>query len=166
MFASIYSLAHPQREYMETVSVTRKFETPADVVREAIQDTEAFLRAVGFDVSRDGEVLTLSKEVAIKRIELEVQLVDDDATLTYEQVEGIFEEMRTWYTVTETDEGCRVTADTRFEPPTSGFGTFITETAVRMQRQSELADLETFVEERRLTAKTAAGVTDVDEEGC
>ncbi|WP_137285739.1 SRPBCC family protein [Halorussus salinisoli] len=150
---------------MKTVSVTREFDTPAGVVREAIRDAETFLRAVGFEVDRDGETLTLTKSVAVKQIELRVRLVDDDATLSYEQVEGVFGEMRTRYTVTETDGGCSVTTDTRFEPPTSGFGTFVTESAVQMQRRNELADLETFLEERSSTTKPAAGVADPNGEG-
>lgn len=164
MFASIYSPVRFQSERMETVSVTREFDTSASVVRETIRDADAFFRGVGFDVRRDGDVLTLAKQVAIKRVELTVRLRDDDAALAYEQVEGIFEEMRTRYVVTDADDGCRVTVETTFEPPTSGLGTFVNETVVRRLRRTELAELGTLVEGRSPTAEPTVEVAEGDGE--
>lgn len=164
MFAAVYFSVQPQPEAMETVTVTREFDAPADIVQEVVRDADTFLRAVGFDVSRDGDVLTLARQVAIKRIELRVRLVDDDAVLAYEQVEGIFEEMRTRYVVTGTDGGCSVTVETAFEPPTSGFGTFINDMAVKHLRRSELAELETVVEERSETIEQTTNDTGIDAE--
>lgn len=131
---------------MEAVSVSRAFDVPPTRVREALHDVEAVFEAAGFDVSRDGDDLHLSKRVAVKRVELHVRLVDDDAALAYEQVEGIFEAMRTQYVVDETVDGCSVTVETEFEPPSSGFGTFVNGALVKRMRRTELADLESLVE--------------------
>lgn len=133
---------------MESVSVTREYEASADAVRRMVRNPDAFFRGVGFDVDRCGDdVLALAKRVAIKRVELRIRLVDDDATLAYEQLDGPFEEMRARYRVAATDDGCRVTAETEFEPPSSGFGTFVNEHVVERQRRGELDNLATLVEE-------------------
>jgi len=62
---------------------------------------DQFMRASGFDeVHVDGETVALRTKWGSTTIELTLELVDrPDADLAYEQRKGIFEEMRTAYTV-------------------------------------------------------------------
>jgi len=68
---------------------------------------DQFMRASGFDeVHVDGETVRVANEMGIATIELTLELVDrPDADLAYEQRKGIFEEMRTAYTVTSDPNG-------------------------------------------------------------
>lgn len=124
---------------MNTVSVERAYDAPVDRVRSVFEDVTAFFEAAGFDVKRDGDLLELTKRVAVARLELRVSLNDDDGTtLAYEQIAGPFEKMSTRYVLEPSPAGCRLTIVTSFEPPSSGFGSFINGAAIERQRRTEL----------------------------
>lgn len=138
---------------METASVEREFEVAPTVVEDVLDDVTTFYDAAGFEVDRDGERLELVKRLAIARFELDVELVDDeDAALAYEQVDGPFAAMRTRYLVDETDDGSRLTIETNFEAPTSGFGTFINGALIKRQRGTELDAMEELLADESVTA--------------
>lgn len=98
---------------MNTVTVSRTISASPAALREAVLDLEPFTRAAGFDsVEVDGRTIRVANQVGIAEIELELAVVDDpDATLAYEQREGIFEQMRTAFTVTPADDGAEGTAN-------------------------------------------------------
>ncbi|MBP1988188.1 SRPBCC family protein [Halolamina salifodinae] len=140
---------------METVSVSREITAPPDAVRERMQDVGPFMRAAGFDeveVDRegqspsgsrpqagDGDQIGLTNGVGIATIELSLELVEDpDAALAYRQVEGIFEEMVTRYTVEPTGSGTQVTAETEFAIDVALVGKLMDATVIKRQRRKEL----------------------------
>lgn len=134
---------------MERVTVTRSFDAPPDDVREAMADVEAFMESSGFDgVERDGDALRLQNRVGLMQIELELEILDDDADLAYEQREGIFESMRTEYRVEGSDEQAggdgdpgetTVTATTEFEAlDLAVIGNVLDTTVIRRQRRKEI----------------------------
>lgn len=133
---------------METVSVQRTYDVDEAALCRAITDVEAFYDAAGFSVERDGDRLSLVKRLAVATFELEVRLVEAEAALAYEQVDGPFAAMETRYRVERVADGSRLTVETRFEPPTSGFGTFINGALIRRQRKSELEAAETVLADR------------------
>lgn len=125
---------------METVTIQRTIDAPPDAVRSAIRDLEPFMKAAGFDqVAVDGEVVSVTNQVGIATIRLTLEVVDDpDADLAYEQREGIFEEMRTTYTVASTAGGATVTATTQFAIDVAVVGDVLDATVVKRQRRKEL----------------------------
>jgi hypothetical protein len=125
---------------METVSRARVIDAPEATVREAITDVESFMRTAGFDeVQQDGETLILATAHGLLKVKLTVRLLDDpDAVLAYEQVEGIFEEMTTTYTVEAGDSGVNVEATTRFEIDATLDGSMLDAATVSTQRGREL----------------------------
>ncbi|MFB6118031.1 SRPBCC family protein [Halosegnis sp.] len=125
---------------MNTVRVERTLAADPEPVRAAIRDVEPFMRAAGFDgVDRDGDTLRLTNHVGIMTLELTLALVDrPDAVLAYEQREGIFESMETTYTVTPTDEGCTVAAETAYALDVGLVGDFLDATVIDRQRRREL----------------------------
>lgn len=125
---------------METVSVSREITAPPDAVRERMQDVGPFMRAAGFDeVDVAGDRIDLTNGVGIATIELSLELVDEpDAALAYRQVEGIFEEMVTRYTVEPTDSGTEVTAETEFAIDVALVGKLMDATVIKRQRRKEL----------------------------
>lgn len=126
---------------METISLTREVPSSPAAVREAMADVEAFMRAAGFtEVDVDGNAVHIAQAFTLARIDLSLRVVDDpDADLAYEQVEGIFEEMTTRYTVepAASGGGSVVTATTEF---TLGgpLGSVLDATFVKRKRRSEL----------------------------
>jgi hypothetical protein len=125
---------------METVSLTREIDRPADAVRADIGKTAAFTKAGGFDeVSVDGDRMHLVNRVGLAQLELELRLLDTDHELAYEQVDGLFDEMQSWYSVEELDERrCRVTAETEFTLREGLLGEVLDTTVIRRQRGKEL----------------------------
>lgn len=125
---------------MESVTVGRTVAGSVAAVREAMLELEPFTRAAGFDeVMVDGEVIRVSNDMGLAEISLELAVVSDsDATLAYEQREGIFEEMRTRYTVEETDDGVSVTAMTEFALDVAVVGPLLDATVIKRQRRKEL----------------------------
>jgi len=94
---------------MNSVTLWRTIDAPPTVVRESMNELDQFMRASGFDeVHVDGETVRVANEMGIATIELTLELVDrPDADLAYEQRKGIFEEMRTAYTVTSDPNGVK-----------------------------------------------------------
>lgn len=132
---------------METVSVERTIDAEPAVAIERLQDLEALMDAAGFDeVAVDGDRVTVTKHVAIATLQLTVDVVESDAELAYEQVDGIFEEMLTRYEIEETDEGTHVTATTEFEVAARFAGPLLDATVVKRQRRKELSGQLAYLE--------------------
>lgn len=125
---------------MQTVGVSREIATGPDVLRDAIQDVGPFMRAAGFDgVAVDGESVTITNNVGLLTIELDLRLVDDpDAILAYEQVEGVFEAMETRYYLEPGPRTTTVTAETTFALDASFMGPLLDATVIDRQRRKEL----------------------------
>jgi len=124
---------------MQTVTVTRTVPAPPDAVREAMADHGAFMRAGGFDdVSVSGNVIRLTNRVGILTIELDLEVVEDEAAFVYEQRDGMFETMRTEFALEVVDGGTKVTASTDFALDVSVVGDFLDGTVIKRQRRKEL----------------------------
>ena len=125
---------------MESITLSHVVDAPPSAVRDAIADIEPLMRAAGFDeVQLDGDRLEIAKAVGLLKISLSLRILDEpDATLTYEQVEGIFAEMVTYYDVETTDAGTTVTATTEFALDASLVGPILDATIIKRQRRKEL----------------------------
>lgn len=125
---------------MQSVTVSRQIDKSPQSLRVAIQDIEPFMRAAGFDsVTVHGNSIDVSNTVGIAEIELSLQIFDDsDNALSYEQVDGIFKEMRTKYTVNGSAKTSRVTATTEFAIDIALIGDFLDATVIKRQRKHEL----------------------------
>ncbi|WP_311173729.1 SRPBCC family protein [Halobellus ordinarius] len=125
---------------MERVSVRREVARDADAVRERMHDIEPFMLAAGFDeVRHTDSSVEIANEVGPVTIELFLELSDDpDADLAYRQVDGIFEEMTTTYTVTEGDGSTVIEAETEFALDAAIIGSFLDATVIKRQRRREL----------------------------
>jgi hypothetical protein len=125
---------------MQSVTVSRTIDAPKSAIRAAMDDVEAFMLAAGFDdVIVDGDEIILRNRVGIATIELTLERVDaPDATLAYEQREGIFESMRTVYRLDDADDGTRVEATTDFALDVALVGDLLDSTIIRRQRHKEL----------------------------
>lgn len=134
---------------MNSVTLSRTIDAPPTVVRESMNELEQFMRPSGFDeVHVDGETVRVANEVGIATIELTLTLVDrPDADLAYEQREGIFEEMRTAYTVTPVPNGSEVVATTEFALDIAIVGDVLDSTVIKRQRRQELAAQFDWLEE-------------------
>ncbi|WP_276273882.1 SRPBCC family protein [Haloarcula litorea] len=126
---------------MASVTVSRTFDADPGTVRAAMSDTAAFMRGAGFDgVEYDGDRLHIENRVGMFDIELELDVLDTDAALAYEQVEGVFESMRTEYRVEGEADGTTVTATTDYESTRLAVvGSLLDESVVQRQRRKELA---------------------------
>lgn len=124
---------------MESITLSHVVDAPPSAVREAITDIEPFTRAAGFDeVDLAGDRLEIAKAVGLLKISLSLRLLDDpDAVFAYEQVDGIFESMTTWYRVAETDGGTEVTVETEFALDVPG-GSILDATVIKRQRRKEI----------------------------
>lgn len=135
---------------MESVTLARTFDAPPDAVRAAMEDVGPFMTAAGFDeVSVDGDLVHVANHVGVAAIELTLEVVDDaDADLTYEQREGIFQEMRTAYTVTERAGTSKLTATTEFALDVALVGGVLDATVIKRQRRKELTAQFDWLDER------------------
>lgn len=132
---------------METISVEREYDAPDHRVRSVLGDVTEFFEAAGFDVARTDDRLELSKRVAVAQFELHVKLHETESTaLAYEQVSGPFEMMAARYHVDSSSTGSRLTIETSFEPPATGFGSFINRAVVKRQRRAELDAVASLLE--------------------
>jgi hypothetical protein len=124
---------------MASVEHSRVVEADREAVRAAIEDVEPFMRAAGFDeVERDGADLRIAKAVGLLKISLDLRLLDEaSAVLAYEQVDGIFEQMTTWYYLEDHPEGTLVRARTDFGLDAPG-GALLDATVIKRQRRKEL----------------------------
>lgn len=125
---------------METVTVTRKLDADPDRIRAAMTDIGEFMRAAEFDdVTVEGDAVTIANSVGLATIELDLRMVEEpDAVVAYEQVDGIFEEMVTWYYLSETGEGVEVSATTEFALQARLIGPLLDATVIKRQRRVEL----------------------------
>jgi len=142
---------------METISVGRIFDAPADQIRSTLGDTTAFFDTAGFEVERDGDLFELRKRATVMQIELTIRLREDGAaTLAYEQTSGPFEAMATRYRVDPVSAGSRLTIETSFEPPTTSLGASLGTAMIERQRQRELDAVDSLLGE---TAGSVYGAT-------
>ncbi|GAA0727355.1 MULTISPECIES: SRPBCC family protein [Halorubrum] len=134
---------------MNSVTLSRTIDAPPTVVRESMNELDQFMRASGFDeVHVDGETVRVANEMGIATIELTLELVDrPDADLAYEQRKGIFEEMRTAYTVTSDPNGSEVVATTEFALDVAIIGDVLDSTIIKRQRRKELTAQVDWLEE-------------------
>lgn len=125
---------------METVTVTETIAADIDRIRDAITDIGPFMRAAEFDdVSVEGDIVRITNHVGLATIELELEVIDDeDAVLVYEQRDGIFDEMVTRYTLSDTPDGVEVRATTDFAVQARLIGPVLDATVVSRQRRREL----------------------------
>jgi len=134
---------------METVSVSRSFESDPETLREAMLDLGPFIEAAGFDeVSVEGDDISIANNVGLLTIELELRVVDDDCVLAYEQTDGIFESMTTRYTLEEDDGTVTVTATTDFALDVNVVGSILDATVITRQRRKELEAQFDYLETR------------------
>lgn len=124
---------------MQSVTVSRTIPTDPETVRDLVTDLEPFMRAGGFsEVTVEDEEIYLRQNIGLGRIELDLRVVPDaDVALAYEQIDGIFNEMRTEYEFESVPEGTRITARTEFELG-GVFGSVLDATVVTRKRRSEL----------------------------
>ena len=134
---------------MNSMTLSRAIDASPIVVRESMSRLDQFMRASGFDeVFVDGEIVRVANEVGIATIELTLELVDrPDADLAYEQRDGIFEEMRTAYTITPTPNGSEVIATTEFALDVGIIGDVLDSTVIKRQRRKELTAQFDWLEE-------------------
>jgi len=124
---------------METVTVSRSIPADPDEIRSEIADLGPFMEAAGFDeVTVDGDQFTIENSVGMLTINLTLRVVECDTALAYEQVEGIFESMRTTYALQPHDGRTRVTCETAFELDVSLVGPLLDSTVISRQRRKEL----------------------------
>ncbi|MDY6817395.1 MAG: SRPBCC family protein [Halobacteriales archaeon] len=128
---------------MQSITVSRRIDVPYDTVVAAIEDTQSFMEAAGFDsVTVDGSSLHIENTVGLFGLEiaLDLRLIEDDeALLAYEQEAGIFETMTTRYTVDEIPgDGVEVTATTDFAVDAAVIGELLDATLIKRQRRHEL----------------------------
>lgn len=125
---------------MQTVSLSRDLDADPESVETLVEDVAAFTEAGGFDeVDIEGDRIRLRHGVGIATMELTLELVDvDGAALAYRQVEGIFSEMETRYTVEATETGSRITGTTSFELDVALVGELLDATVIKRQRRREI----------------------------
>ncbi|KOX94421.1 hypothetical protein AMS69_00760 [Haloarcula rubripromontorii] len=137
--ANAYSAGH-WPSGMERVSLTRTIPADSETVTGLITDVAPFMRAAGFDeVTLDGDDLGITNRVGLFEIELDLEIVETDAVLRYEQREGIFESMMTEYRIEAVDDGTEVTATTEYSAlDLPVLGEMLDSTVVSRQRTKEL----------------------------
>jgi carbon monoxide dehydrogenase subunit G len=137
--ANAYSAGHCPSD-MERVSLTRTVPADPETVTDLITDVEPFMLSAGFDeVTLDGNDLGIKNRVGLFEIELDLEIVETDAVLRYDQRQGIFESMTTEYTVEAVDNGTDVTATTEYNAlDLPVLGEMIDSTVISRQRTKEL----------------------------
>ncbi|MFB6128995.1 MAG: SRPBCC family protein [Halorhabdus sp.] len=125
---------------MQEVTVSRGVAADPEAVREGFADMEAFMDAAGFDaVTVDGDRVLVERDIGLAELQLTLEVVETDAELTYEQVEGMFETMTTTYRLDGGDGGTTITAHTNFELG-GVVGPVLDATLIKRQRTQELED--------------------------
>ncbi|WP_121823446.1 SRPBCC family protein [Halostella salina] len=128
---------------METVTVSGTVDGPPAVLEDRLYDFDALMQSAGFDeVHVDDDRIRVVNAVGLATLELTVEVVDSDAALAYEQVDGMFDEMMTRYELepddTADDERTAVTITTEFALGTALVGDLLDATVITRQRRSEL----------------------------
>lgn len=165
---------------MESVTVSRTIDAPVEAVEAEMADLEAFMLSAGFDeVSVEGDRMTLVMGFTILRMKLVLDLVEsDEHDVVYEQHEGPFEYMRTWYDVEpargdgdddftggggdaddDDDDDATggdadrtlVSATTEFQLRAPAVGSLLDATVIKRQRRKELDAQFDHLEERVAT---------------
>ncbi len=125
---------------METVALDRTVDAPAPVVRELVTDVGPFMEAAEFDdVTVTGDIVEITNHVGLLTIELELRVLETDDVLAYEQVDGVFEEMVTRYSLEETANGVVIEATTEFALDVDLVGSILDSTIIARQRKTELS---------------------------
>lgn len=138
---------------MDTVSVSRTIPGPPESIRAAMHDTEAFMKAAGFDtVTVDGGQFTIDNDVGLLSISLKLQLVERDAELAYEQVEGIFKSMENRYYLEPENGETSVRGVTEYELDPDIVGPILDDTIITRQRTKELEGQLDYLEAAAATA--------------
>lgn len=134
---------------MQTISLSRDYDTDPEDVRALVEDVKAFTEAGGFDeVDVDGTRIKLRNGVGIATMELTLEIdTEADAALAYRQEEGIFAEMETRYEVEQTATGSRLTGTTSFELDVGLVGDILDATVIKRQRRKEIEAQFDWVEE-------------------
>lgn len=134
---------------MQTISLSRDYDTDPEDVRALVEDVKAFTEAGGFDeVDVDGTRIKLRNGVGIATMELTLEIdTEADAALAYRQEEGIFAEMETRYEVEQTATGSRLTGTTSFELDVTLVGDILDATVIKRQRRKEIEAQFDWVEE-------------------
>ena len=133
---------------MQEVTVSRDVAADPESIRTGFDDMEAFMEAAGFDaVTVEGEAVTVGRTIGLAELELTLELVESDADLAYEQVDGMFDEMWTTYRVAADGEGATITAETQFELG-GMIGSALDATFIKRQRRKELEDQLAYLEEQ------------------
>lgn len=134
---------------MNSVTLSRTIDASPTDVRKSMNRLDQFMRASGFDeVLIDGETVCVANDMGFATIELTLELVDHpEADLVYEQRDGIFEEMRTAYTVTPAPNGSEVMATTEFALDVAIIGDVLDSTIIKRQRRKELTAQFDWLEE-------------------
>ncbi|WP_435075213.1 SRPBCC family protein [Halorubrum sp. HHNYT27] len=135
---------------MNSVTLSRTIDASPTAVRESMARIDPFMRASGFDeVLVDGDTVRVANEVGIATIELTLELVDrPEADLAYEQRDGVFDEMRTAYTVAPAPDGSEVVATTEFALDVAIVGDVLDSTIIKRRRRTELTAQFDWLEER------------------
>jgi len=125
---------------METVTLGRTIAAPESEVRELVTDVGPFMEAAGFDeVAVERDIVTITNHVGLLTIELTLRVLESDDLLAYEQVDGIFQEMVTRYTLDEVAGGVEIEATTEFALDVDVVGSVLDSTVIARQRRKELS---------------------------
>ena len=133
---------------MQEVTVSRGVAASPDAVRSGFEDMEAFMEAAGFDEVRiEDERVVVARNIGLAQLELTLEVLESDAALACEQVEGMFDEMWTTYRVEEDGKGATITATTQFELG-GMIGSALDATFIKRQRTQELEDQLQYLEQQ------------------
>lgn len=133
---------------MAQVTGTRTFSAPPAAIRSVIErDLDSFVGAGGFEsVDVSGETIEVVRDLGLATLELTVRVDREaDVFLAYEAVDGIFDRMRTEYSIEADRDGTRIIAQTEFA--LGGiFGRALDATLVSTQRKREFEDQFDYLE--------------------
>lgn len=134
---------------MATVSRARLIRADPETVEATLtDDTAALMTAAGFDsVDVEGDCIEIERQLGLATLSLTLQeREDEEATLAFDQEEGLFEDLSMEYFVDQSDDGTELSARTEF---TLGgvTGSILDETFIRRQRINEIEDQFDYVEQ-------------------
>ncbi len=123
---------------MAKVEIEWHLEASPQAVRDVVADVESFMLAAGFDEVRvEEERLHLEMVLGIARMDLTLKFIDNHpSVLAYEQIDGIFESMMTYYEVEAEDSGSLIRGVTEFQLG-GVVGSILDATIIKRQRTRE-----------------------------
>jgi len=140
---------------METVSLGRTIDASESELRDLVTDVGPFMEAAGFDeVTVEGDIVEITNHVGLLTIELSLRVLGTDDVLAYEQVDGIFREMVTRYTLEETTAGVEIEATTEYALDVDLVGSLLDSTIIARQRRKELSAQFDYLQEETANAET------------